>query len=329
MSIEKRGNTCATSFAKQFDGGTLHPGSMFDSVEPRRASRVATPSLEQAKQLLEAAQFIASHRAQVARLSGANFNVFRVLRMEGDEVRLHSRFIAELLDPRGSHGQGSAFLEMFLGQVDCTLLGDSRIDVTEARVEAPHYIGPTLWKDEDSTGGSIDIFITDNARHISIENKIESPEGRHQVDRYCNYRRKRNFVLFLTPDGGCANTKKCNYAPISYAEHIIPWLECCHRHCTDLPALRESIKQYLFLVRELTNGDPLMNEVDEDVKRLLRKNVEAAHLVYRHFMPTIYEAVGACGGGAAGRIADPGPGLRHRARPHTGRPRGSDGGRGG
>ena len=142
-------------------------------------------------------------------------------------------------------------------------------------------------------GGSIDIFITDDARHISIENKIHHGEGDHQVDRYCNYRPESNFVLFLTPDGRRANTKKSNYAPISYGEYIVPWLEGCHKHCTDLPALRESIKQYLFLVRELTNGDPLMNEVDEDVKRLLRKNVEAAHLVYRHFMPTIYEAVGA------------------------------------
>lgn len=79
---------------------------------------MATPSLEQAKQLLEATQVIASHQAQIARLSGVNFNVFRLLRMEEDEVRLHSRFIAELLDPKGSHGQGSAFLELFLRQVD-------------------------------------------------------------------------------------------------------------------------------------------------------------------------------------------------------------------
>lgn len=252
---------------------------------------MATPSLEQAKQLLEAAQFIASHRAQVAGLSGANFNVFRVLRMEGDEVRLHSRFIAELLDPRGSHGQGSAFLEMFLRQVECSLPSCSRVDANKARLEAPHYIGPTLWKDEDSMGGSIDIFITDDARHISIENKIHHGEGDHQVDRYCNYRPESNFVLFLTPDGRRANTKKSNYATISYGEYIVPWLEGCHKHCTDLPALRESIKQYLVVVRELTGGDPLMQETNEEAKRLLRQNMEAAHLVYRHFEPTLHEAV--------------------------------------
>lgn len=226
-----------------------------------------------------------------ARLSGASFNVFNVLRMEEDEVRLHSRFIAELLDPRGSHGQGSAFLEMFLRQVECSVPKDSRIDADKARVEREHYIGRVEMSDADPTGGRIDVFITDGTRHISIENKIDHGEGDHQVDRYCNYRPDSNFVLFLTPKGRCANTQKSTYAPVSYGAHIVPWLEDCHKHCTDLPALRESIKQYLVVVKTLTSGDPLMNEVDEDVKRLLRKNMEAAHLIYISYEPTIHEAV--------------------------------------
>ena len=253
---------------------------------------MATPSLEQVKRLLAATQVIASHQARIARLSGLNFNVFRLLRMEEDEVRLHSRLIAELLDPRGSHGQGSAFLEMFLRQVECSLPSRSRIDAKKARVEPERYIGRVELSDADPTGGRIDIFITDGTRHISIENKIDHGEGDHQVERYCNYEPESNFVLYLTPDGRCANTEKSNSAPISYGAHIVPWLERCHKHCTDLPVLRESIKQYLVVVRKLTGiGDPLMQEINEDAKRLLRQNMEAAHLVYRHFMPTIYEAV--------------------------------------
>ena len=238
-------------------------------------------------------QVIASHQAQIARLSGVNFNVFRLLRMEEDEVRLHSRFIAELLDPKGSHGQGSAFLEMFLRQVECSLPPSSRIDARRARVERERYIGRVEMSDADPTGGRIDVFITDDTRHISIENKIHHGEGDHQVDRYCNYS-PRNFVLFLTLDGREAEAveKEDHYNPISYKKHIVPWLERCHKHCTDLPVLRESIKQYLVVVRELTGGDPLMQEINEDAKRLLRQNMEAAHLVYRHFMPTIYEAIG-------------------------------------
>ena len=248
---------------------------------------MATHSLEQAKQLLEAARVIASHQAQIARLSGANFNVFRLLRMEEDEVRLHSRFIAELLDPKGSHGQGSAFLEMFLKEVECS----RRIDADKARVEREHYIGRVEMSGADPTGGRIDVFITDDSRHISIENKIDHGEGDHQVERYCNHDPESNFVLYLTPDGRCANTEKSNYAPISYGTHIVLWLARCHRYCTDLPVLRESIKQYLVVVRELTGGDPLMRGTNEALMRLLRANIEAARHIHLHYKPTIYEAV--------------------------------------
>jgi len=43
-----------------------------------------------------------------------SFNIFSILRQETDEVNLHSRFIYELLNPKGSHNQGDTFLEIFL-----------------------------------------------------------------------------------------------------------------------------------------------------------------------------------------------------------------------
>ena len=38
------------------------------------------------------------------------FNIFSVLRLETKEL-IHSKFIAELLNPKGSHGMGSIFLD--------------------------------------------------------------------------------------------------------------------------------------------------------------------------------------------------------------------------
>ena len=46
--------------------------------------------------------------------SGETFNVFDVLRLQRDEVRLHSSFIAALLDPKGPHGLKTKLLESFL-----------------------------------------------------------------------------------------------------------------------------------------------------------------------------------------------------------------------
>ena len=158
-------------------------------------------------------------------------------------------------------------------------------------MDPEYYIGRVEVNDADPTGGLIDVFVTDGTRHISIENKIDHGEGHHQVERYCNYKPESNFVLYLTPDGRCANTEKSNYAPISYGAHILPWLERCHKYCTDLPVLRESIKQYLVVVRQLTGGDPLMQEINEDYKSLLRTNMAAARQVYLHYKPTLYELI--------------------------------------
>lgn len=40
---------------------------------------------------------------------GENFNLISLLGMERDEVRTHSRIVGDLLNPKGSHGQGGVF----------------------------------------------------------------------------------------------------------------------------------------------------------------------------------------------------------------------------
>lgn len=50
----------------------------------------------------------------VKKSSNEDFNIFSILRMETDEVNTHSRFIAELLNPKGIHFQGEVFLELFI-----------------------------------------------------------------------------------------------------------------------------------------------------------------------------------------------------------------------
>lgn len=207
------------------------------------------------------------------RRRGADFNVFQLLRIEGSEDELHSRFIAELLNPRGAHGQGDSFLRFFLEKVGKA----NGVHPREARVKCEHDIGPVVLQGEDSEGGRIDIFITDGYRHLSIENKIWAEEGEKQVTRYCNYDPK-NFVLFLTLDGHPADTTKRNYRPISYVHHIIPWLEACRRHAADYPALRETIKQYIRTVTRLA-----MPESDNHIWDAMKKHHKAAYAIRQDF----------------------------------------------
>src|SRR3954463_15191307 len=48
------------------------------------------------------------------RREAPEFNIFRVLEWEQSEVRTHSALLAQLFDPKGSHGQGGVFLQKFL-----------------------------------------------------------------------------------------------------------------------------------------------------------------------------------------------------------------------
>ena len=43
------------------------------------------------------------------RKEGDYFNVFNTIGLWSEEVRLHSKFIAELLNPKGSHGLSYSF----------------------------------------------------------------------------------------------------------------------------------------------------------------------------------------------------------------------------
>lgn len=63
---------------------------------------------------------------------GENFNIFNILGVTSDETRTHSAFIAELLDPSGSHGLGNQFLQSFVDTVDC--LRSWNFDTKSAKV---------------------------------------------------------------------------------------------------------------------------------------------------------------------------------------------------
>lgn len=107
---------------------------------------------------------------------GENFNVFSVLALSRNETRLHSAFIAELLNPNGSHGLCNTFLENFITH----LTPGFEFDTAHADVKVEVYIGPI---NKDSTrGGRIDILVTDNKNHaIIIENKIDASEQEGQL----------------------------------------------------------------------------------------------------------------------------------------------------
>lgn len=199
------------------------------------------------KSFLKNIQLINDSYEKVANATGENFNIFSVLKIETDEVRTHSRFIAELLNPNGSHSQGTCFLELFLNQFDIQF----ELNKVEIKVEYP--IG-RISKDYLS-GGRIDILITNQKKQVvMIENKIYANDQPNQLIRYRNY--AKGDLIYLTLWGETSEDdplKETEYKTASYAKDVVQWLEACKKETVNLPILRETIGQYIHLIKKITH----------------------------------------------------------------------------
>lgn len=223
------------------------------------------------------------------RKRGEKFNVFNVIGLWSEEVRLHSAFLAELLNPNGQHGMKDEFLKSFIKQANLSDLG---IDTMNCQVDTEYYIGPVT----DTTGGRIDILIhfhsDSEKKAIIIENKIYAGDQWNQLLRYHNfgeshYKDKENGyrLLYLTLDGHDASDDSTGkkkddksdkepgfeYNRLSYKEDILSWLEECAKIAYNQPLVRETIKQYQTLVKQLTNQD-METKSKEDILNLLMQD---------------------------------------------------------
>ena len=209
---------------------------------------------------------------------GENYNIFYDLGFMSDEVHLHSMFLANLLNPKGSHGQRGKFLEAFLKMLQKSFPAISadnlELNITNASVEVEKYIG----RQTDSEGGRIDIYFTDGKHSIIIENKIYAGDQHHQMLRYWNYGMsqkgddtEKSFVLiYLTLDGYSPSKdslgedlKENDIVCLSYKSDIRGWLDRCVELASRTPLVRETINQYISTI------DILTNNVMEDNKELL------------------------------------------------------------
>jgi len=210
------------------------------------------------QQLISQVSQLSRHYREMDRLSGGNFNIFRVINVSSDELK-HSLFIADLLNPKGSHGQGTVFLSLFVEQLGITpFVSDNAI------VEIEKSIG----KITEEEGGRLDIYINDNRGNaVVIENKIYADDQPNQLIRYYQFIQNHKFnpqhVYYLTLDGKNATRKSTHceslklesgehYKTISYQSDIINWLELCRKEAAQLPLLREGISHYINLIKYLT-----------------------------------------------------------------------------
>ena len=72
-----------------------------------------------------------------------------------------------------------------------------------------------------------------------------------------------------------------HYYTISYQLHIVNWLESCLKEASNQPILRESIKQYIILIKKLTNT--LNTEQEKELTEVIFDHYEEAKLIASNY----------------------------------------------
>jgi len=234
----------------------------------------------QFQSLLNQVNAITTRYKKISDLTGENFNVFRILKLESSEVRMHSAFIAELLKPGGSHGQKDTFLKLFIKSF---CFKGNPIDTKSCGVKVEESIGAI--SPDGKQGGRMDIIIKDIHNHqVIIENKIYAGDQDYQLTRYYNYSNNADIIyLTLNGKGPSDNSKgdmedgkhfKC----YSYEHHILNWLELCRKEVAIYPVVREALTHYINLIKYLTN-QTLNKNMQEELSDLLKINIEASFTI--------------------------------------------------
>ncbi|MBP5505835.1 MAG: PD-(D/E)XK nuclease family protein [Bacteroidales bacterium] len=201
---------------------------------------------------------------------GERFNMFEILGVAHYEL-LHSKIIASILDPNGSHGQYDTFLKLFISVIGDAIDLDTKTAVVETEVTTEE--------------GRIDILITDNEnKSIIIENKLyasDQPEQLIRYDRYAKKNRRNHSIYYLSLFRAKASensAKDVEYYTISYAENIISWLKLCIKECAAKPLIRETLIQYLNHLKVLTNQD-MDTQNEEHLLKLMADNADAVAVI--------------------------------------------------
>jgi hypothetical protein len=204
---------------------------------------------------------IRSRKIESERKGAPRHNLIRFLRLHNSEVGFYSPFLCDLLDPFGTHGQGTLFLRSFLDLV---------LDQAHRHSIAWNYQWPEGDRDpvEWSVLGErekIDISIRNRNQRvlIYIENKIRAGFQDRQLRGYWERleRRKQDYehrvLILLTPRGYGQQPDADIH--LTYEDDISPWINTVLRE--PLPVtLRGNLLQYQQAISLISGNRPMANE---------------------------------------------------------------------
>jgi len=207
------------------------------------------------------------------RQTGEKYNLFNVAGIAHKEV-IMCRVLADLLDPHGKHCQGSRYLRLFWETISPKLKSPFEISIENTKVTAEYVI------DENRR---IDITLEDGRIFVPIEVKIWAGDQPKQVADYFAFAKTKNQnshipVLYLTVDGressdfSKAGAGKDDYAPLSFRDDILAWLEACAKNTPEtIVPIRENLKQLIAAIKSLC-GKSEDAEMEDEIFKLITKD---------------------------------------------------------
>ena len=210
----------------------------------------------------------------------SEFNLFRLLNLDWQE-EIHSRVLEWLLNPRGNHRLGDAFLKNFLAAT--TALEPSEVDLSAAQVQREWY------NNVDGQTGYLDILIWDEGRQFlcAIENKVWSWEHSGQLTRYRRaletaYPDFTRFYLFLSPGGVSAYNvaEQEHWRPVDYGV-VCRLVEEIAQRPPDFVSedVRVFLRQYSSVLRRHILGD---TNIRDFARKIYAQHSAAVELIYQH-----------------------------------------------
>ena len=248
--------------------------------------------------LLSQVGIIKNKYDDLATYTGENYNIFNVLGVYHHELS-HSAIIGDLLNAKGKHGQKDTFLKLFLEELTSFNENSEQNKVLQkfqsqnSQTHIEKHIGKVNF--EKGEGGRIDILLNDGKNNIIIENKVWAGDQYLQLVRY-NNQDKNAPIIYLTLDGKEPSNDSNDYLIVgeeficlSYKTEIVRWLENCIKEMANKPIIRESLNQYLVLVKQLTNQSTNKKMENEIINFIAKDefNLKSAQIVFDNYSKTL------------------------------------------
>lgn len=208
-----------------------------------------------------------------------DYNIFTTLLKKSDEVNLHSKFIASILDTNSDHYRENLFLELF---IDSCGLDEFEIDSEIASV----------YRESDN----MDIYISDGTKHIIIENKVHATDRNTQIQRYIDAIREKKdaeiddiYVLYLNlysnlpqnyslgeyevkkqiDDNNFILKSGIKLKVITYKDEILPWIQKCKNEASNIIDLNAIFMQYQSVIKMLYNEYERIDKMPNETLKIL------------------------------------------------------------